>query len=123
MKPIVAAIALVLSPLAASSAEVYGGVGTTGAELGPSDANKLLLQGPSEKEGAEPKEFEPALNKNFTPLAMGGSGKVSAPLVFVGYGITAKDLKKDFVYDDYAGIDVKGKVVVIIRKEPQQRKH
>ena len=34
MKPIVAAIALVLSPLAASSAEVYGGVGTTGAELG-----------------------------------------------------------------------------------------
>ena len=93
---------------------------TTGAELGPSDANKLLLQGPPEKEGAEPKEFEPALNKNFTPLAMGGSGKVSAPLVFVGYGITAKDLKKDFVYDDYAGIDVKGKVVVIIRKEPQQ---
>ncbi len=93
---------------------------TTGAELGPSDANKLLLQGPPEKEGAEPKEFEPALNQNFTPLAMGGSGKVSAPLVFAGYGITAKDLKKDFVYDDYAGIDVKGKVVVIIRKEPQQ---
>lgn len=93
---------------------------TTGAELGPVDANKLFLQGPPEKEGAEPKKLELALGKEFTPLAMGGSGKVSAPLVFVGYGITAKDLKKDFVYDDYEGVDVKGKIVVIIRKEPQQ---
>jgi hypothetical protein len=36
--------------------------------------------------------------------------------VFVGYGITAKDLK----YDDYAGIDVKDKVVIVLRHEPQQ---
>jgi Peptidase family M28/PDZ domain/PA domain len=92
----------------------------TGAELGPSEANQLLLLGPAEKEGAGPKKTELALSRDFTPLAMGGSGKVSAPLVFAGYGITAKDLKKDFVYDDYEGIDVKGKIVVIIRKEPQQ---
>src|SRR6185503_6453061 len=47
-----------------------------------------------------------------------------APLVFAGYGITAKDLKRDnepFIYDDFAGIDVKGKVVILIRKEPQQK--
>ncbi len=93
---------------------------TTGAELGPSKSNKLLLQGPPEKEGAEPKKLELALSKDFTPLAMGGSGKMSGPLAFVGYGITAKDLKKDFVYDDYEGVDVKGKIVVILRKEPQQ---
>ena len=37
-KPIAAAIALVLSPLAASSAEVYGGAGTTGAEIGVAQA-------------------------------------------------------------------------------------
>ena len=93
---------------------------TTGAELGPSEANTLVLQGPPEKEGGEPKKLELALSKDFSPLAMGGSGKVSSPLVFVGYGITAKDLKKDFVYDDYEGVDVKGKIVVIVRKEPQQ---
>jgi len=32
---------------------------------------------------------------------------VSAPVVFVGFGVTAPDQK----YDDYAGVDVKGKIV------------
>jgi hypothetical protein len=36
--PIVAAIVLVLSPIAASSAEIYGGLGTTGAEIGVAQA-------------------------------------------------------------------------------------
>ncbi len=49
-------------------------------------------------------------------LAAGGSGTAQGPLVFVGYGITAPDWK----YDDYAGIDVQGKIVVMLRKEPQQ---
>ena len=43
--------------------------------------------------------------------------------MFAGYGITAKNLKRGeqtFAYDDYAGIDVEGKVAVIVRKEPQQ---
>src|SRR5580704_17849314 len=33
---------------------------------------------------------------------------VNAPLVFVGFGVTAPDQK----YDDYAGVDVRGKIVV-----------
>lgn len=57
------------------------------------------------------------LGKQFTPLAIGGSAKFDAPMIFAGYGITAPKLK----YDDYAGLDVKGKVVVILRKEPQQQ--
>jgi hypothetical protein len=40
--------------------------------------------------------------------------KLNAPLVFVGYGISEPDLN----YDDYAGIDVKGKVVVIVKGAP-----
>lgn len=35
------------------------------------------------------------------------SGSVSAPVVFAGYGVTAPE----FQYDDYAGVDVKGKIV------------
>ncbi len=93
---------------------------TTGAELGPKENNRLLLSGPPEKEGMPPRKLELALGKDFSPLAAGGVGLFDAPLVFVGYGITAKDLKPDFVYDDYAGLDVKGKVVVLLRKEPQQ---
>src|SRR5215469_16014000 len=41
---------------------------------------------------------------------------VSGGLVYVGYGITAPELK----YDDYAGIDVRGKVVVLMEHEPQE---
>ncbi len=38
------------------------------------------------------------------------------PLVFAGYGITAPELG----YDDYAGLDVKGKIVLIFDHEPQE---
>jgi hypothetical protein len=40
---------------------------------------------------------------------------VEAPVVFVGYGMTAPE----FHYDDYAGIDVKGKIVLMFRGAPQ----
>lgn len=49
----------------------------------------------------------------------GGSAfesKVEGPLVFAGYGITAPE----FGYDDYASIDVRGKIVVIFDHEPQE---
>ena len=39
---------------------------------------------------------------------------VEAPLVFAGFGITAPGLG----YDDYAGLDAKGKVVVVVRGVP-----
>ncbi len=44
-----------------------------------------------------------------------GSGDVTAPLVFVGYGIS----KPDLGYDDYAGIDVRGKIVVAFKYNPR----
>ena len=39
---------------------------------------------------------------------------VDAPLVFVGYGVTAPERK----YDDYAGVDVHGKIVVTLHGAP-----
>lgn len=56
------------------------------------------------------------LDETFTPLAIGGGGKLDVPLVFAGYGITGKEEG----YDDYAGLDVKGKAVIVLRHEPQQ---
>lgn len=56
------------------------------------------------------------LNDAMAPLAVGsGSGQLTGPIALVGYGITAPRLN----YDDYAGIDVTGATVIIIRKEPQ----
>ncbi|MDX1948619.1 MAG: M20/M25/M40 family metallo-hydrolase [Pirellulaceae bacterium] len=92
-------------------------------EMGPPEKNRLTLIGPA-KEGASPEKIELKLSDTFTPLAVGGTGQFDAPLVFAGYGITAKNMKqgdKEFTYDDYAGLDVKGKVVIVIRKEPQQK--
>lgn len=57
------------------------------------------------------------LGDDLGPLAIGSAiGKQSGPLVFAGYGITAKDLE----YDDYQGIETEGAIVIIIRKEPQR---
>ena len=67
-------------------------------------------------DGAESK-LEPS---SFQPLAIGSGGQLAnVPVVFVGYGITAKDDAKGLDYDDYAGLDVKGKAVLVIRREPQ----
>ena len=41
---------------------------------------------------------------------------VSGPVVFAGYGISAPELG----YDDYAGIDAAGKIVLIFNHEPQE---
>ena len=53
-----------------------------------------------------PAEFYPGMNS--------GNGTVTAEVVFVGYGVTAPELN----YDDYKGIDVKGKIVLMNRDVP-----
>jgi aminopeptidase YwaD len=58
-----------------------------------------------------------AAGRDFTPLAVSGDGARSGDVVFAGYGITAPDLG----YDDYAGIDVRGKIVVVMTGEPRGR--
>jgi hypothetical protein len=55
-----------------------------------------------------------ASNEDWVPLGLSTSNKAEAEIVFAGYGITAKD----YGYDDYADIDVKGKIVLLLRYEP-----
>jgi hypothetical protein len=52
---------------------------------------------------------------DYTSLMVTSSGNFRLPLAFVGYGITAPDLG----YDDYAGLDVRGHAVVMLRQEPR----
>ncbi len=54
------------------------------------------------------------LEADWAPLGFSSSGTFSGEVVFAGYGIVAPDLG----YDDYAGLDVKGKVVLAMRYEP-----
>lgn len=83
-----------------------------GARLG--EGNKLSFSRAA-VEGAAAEAIDVAAS-DFTPLALGGSAEFDLPVVFAGYGITSKDDN----YDDYAGLDVKDKAVIVLRHEPQQ---
>ena len=48
-------------------------------------------------------------NQQLTPVT-----EIDAPIVFVGYGATAPE----YSWDDYAGVDVKGKVILCIVGDP-----
>ncbi len=54
------------------------------------------------------------LNDDYVPFSFSESGTTNAPMVFAGYGVTAGE----FAYDDYAGLDVKDKIVLVLRYEP-----
>lgn len=52
--------------------------------------------------------------KDFLPGSTSGSGEVKGEVVYVGYGITAPELG----YDEYQGVNVKGKIVLMEREVP-----
>jgi hypothetical protein len=60
------------------------------------------------------KETKLEILKDFLPLFFTDSGSVTAEAVFAGWGISAPNLN----YDDYAGIDAKGKFVLCFRGTP-----
>jgi hypothetical protein len=86
------------------------------AEMGPAEKNRLALIGPSPQDQNTPQRIDLKLAADFNTMAIGGSGSFDLPLVFAGYGITANE----YEYDDYRGLDVQDKAVLILRKEPQQ---
>ncbi|HXG52650.1 MAG TPA: M20/M25/M40 family metallo-hydrolase [candidate division Zixibacteria bacterium] len=54
------------------------------------------------------------LDDDWFPLPFSASGHVNGELVFAGYGITAKE----YGYDDYEGLDARGKIAIVLRYEP-----
>ena len=55
--------------------------------------------------------------KEIYPLPSSAAGAAEGEAVFAGYGISAPDLG----YDDYADVDVRGKVVIVLRGIPNSR--
>ena len=81
---------------------------TTSARLGSHGSFKY--------QGGNQRATNLQLQRDFVPLNLSTKGKVSGEVVFAGYGITAPE----YNYDDYAGIDAKDKVVLLLRHEPQE---
>lgn len=74
---------------------------TTGAEV--AQPTSLALHGRVTGAGS-----------HFQPLGFSTSGTLTAPVVFAGYGITAPG----YDYDDYAGLDARGRIVLVLTNEP-----
>lgn len=51
---------------------------------------------------------------SYKPFDFSGMGNIKTEVVFAGYGITAPE----YNWDDYENLDVKGKLVLILRNEP-----
>ncbi|MGA3204369.1 MAG: M28 family peptidase [Bryobacteraceae bacterium] len=81
-----------------------------GAHLG--SKNQLKFKEPGENRAL-------VSGKDFLPLSFSSSGELHSTVVFAGFGIT--DKKED--YDDYDGLDVTGKFVLILRHEPKESPH
>lgn len=60
--------------------------------------------------------LEASLNEDFTPLSFSKSSGLTASAVFAGYGFRVEN--DTLNWDDYEGIDVGGKWVIILRGEP-----
>jgi len=82
--------------------------------LGGLESATLTLLPPEGDAGAKPEEM--SYYKDFMPMLNSGSGDVSAEVVFAGFGMHAPDQGRD----DYAGLEVKGKVVMVLRGEPEK---
>lgn len=78
---------------------------TTDASMG--DANSLRVERPR---GA----VELEVGEEYTPINFSSSGQVEGEVAFVGYGATAEELQ----YDDYFHFDVRDKIVLVLRYEP-----
>ncbi|MGC2193921.1 MAG: M28 family peptidase [Terriglobales bacterium] len=77
----------------------------TGAKL--QSHNRFTVE-----DGTQKQELK--LNQDFVPFSFSASGMVSAPVIFAGFGASADE----FGYDDYGGMDVKDKIVIVLRYEP-----
>jgi hypothetical protein len=81
---------------------------STKAELGAPNALRFL--------GPDGKAIDLKQDVDFRPCSFGGSGKIEGELVFAGYAIDSAANH----YRDFKDVDVKGKVVLIMRRVPGQ---
>jgi len=79
---------------------VVNDIGTLSLKITQTDGSSII------KNYTYPDEFYPGMNS--------GTGEITAEVVFAGFGVTAPELG----YDDYKGIDVKGKIVLVNRDVP-----
>src|SRR5215207_2777399 len=82
-----------------------------GVELGKGNA----LTATRRADAGSPMAIDFRAGEDWMPLGFGSNGKVEAPAVFVGYGITAAEQS----HDDYKGAGASGKVALAFAGTPE----
>lgn len=88
--------------------------GPNGTYFQQFSTNRSVKLGDDSKLAFEGCDIEAELKTDFTPFGFSAKGDFSGDLAFVGYGIRSKSAG----FDDYVDIDVDGKVVLMLRREP-----
>lgn len=65
------------------------------------------------------KEREFMLGENFAPLSLSSEGEAHGLLAFAGYGLVVPGEDGKLAYDSYEGIDVKDRIVLVLRYVPE----
>lgn len=87
---------------------------TAGIDLGPHNM-LTLTRGEPDPDTSTPWR----LDRDWRPLAFSRSGPIPpSPIVFVGYGLVAPEAAGQPAIDDYAGLDVRDRIVLSFRDLP-----
>lgn len=78
-------------------------------------AGKNFLQ--VSRPGTAAEEF--SLERDFRPLSFSDSGSVEGEVVFAGYGLSVPEGNASGRYNSYDGLDVKDKIVLLLRYVPE----
>ena len=78
------------------------------------DSGALILHTPYKDKQKTSIDKHYRYELDYLPGSTSGSGEAKAEVIYVGYGITAPELG----YDEYKGLDVKGKIVMMEREIP-----
>ena len=93
----------------------YGLVPLSGDGLQRFKVTDKLLAGKENSLSIDGKKF--TADQDFTPVSFSENGSAKAEVVFAGYGFSINN--DSLKWDDYKGIDVKNKWVMILRSDPE----
>ncbi|HYG11539.1 MAG TPA: M20/M25/M40 family metallo-hydrolase, partial [Pyrinomonadaceae bacterium] len=87
----------------------------SGVELGKANAMTLTTRGGETAMSTRAPTLDLRTGEDWMPLAWSANARVeSAPVTYVGYGITAAELQ----HDDYAGVEVKNRIALAFAGTP-----
>jgi Zn-dependent M28 family amino/carboxypeptidase len=94
---------------AGDSGSYFQNIDFVGMKANPDETNFSIIPSTGDPIPLKYADDYTVANQTLTPAV-----DIDAPIIFVGYGITAPE----FNWDDYAGVDVKGKIIMCIVGDP-----